>query len=112
MITTKRGLVPAGEPIGLGDLRDFGSVNIDPADPRYRLPLERDLAAIAARGDVEVVLLGSIATGKYVDVLLEALGERLVFPTEFVGRGDMSRGAMLLHAAREGVELDYQQVAR
>lgn len=111
VITTNRGLVPAGEPIGLGDLRDFGSVEIDPADPRYRLPLERDLAAITARRNVEAVLLGSVATGKYVDVLLEALGEGLLFPIEFVGRGDMSRGAMLLAAAREGVELEYQPVA-
>ena len=57
------------------------------------------------------MLLGSIATGKYVDVLLEALGGRLLFPSEFVGRGDMSRGALLLRAAREGQELDCEPVA-
>jgi hypothetical protein len=57
------------------------------------------------------VLLGSIATGKYVDVLLEVIGERLLFPTDFVGRGDMSRGALLLRAARDGKELIYEPVA-
>jgi hypothetical protein len=56
-------------------------------------------------------LLGSVATGKYVDVLLEAMGERLLFPTDFVGRGDMSRGALLLRAARNGQELTYEPVA-
>ena len=58
-----------------------------------------------------MVLLGSIATGKYVDALLDALGPRLLFPTDFVGRGDMSRGGLLLRSAREGRELDYIPVA-
>ncbi|MEO7987563.1 MAG: hypothetical protein ABI766_13615 [Gemmatimonadales bacterium] len=110
VITTNRGLVPVGTTIGLDDLRNFGTVAIEPADPRYRLPLERDLAALSAGNDLEVILLGSVATGKYVDVLLEALGERLRFPVEFTGRGDMSRGAMMLRAVREGVELEYQPV--
>ena len=60
---------------------------------------------------VEVVLLGSVATGKYVDVLLDALGDRLVFPIEFLGRGDMSRGALLFRAVREARELEYAPVA-
>jgi hypothetical protein len=58
-----------------------------------------------------VVLLGSIATGKYVDTLIESLGPRLLFPSDFVGRGDMSRGGLLLRSAREGRELDYIPVA-
>ncbi|HUF36264.1 MAG TPA: hypothetical protein VMN37_09950 [Gemmatimonadales bacterium] len=57
------------------------------------------------------MLLGSVATGKYVDVLLDVVGERLLFPTDFVGRGDMSRGALLLRAARERTELAYEPVA-
>ncbi len=52
-----------------------------------------------------------MATGKYVDILLEIMGERLLFPTEFVGRGDMSRGALLLRAVRDEAELSYQPVA-
>ena len=54
-----------------------------------------------------VVLLGSIATGKYVDVLTRALGERLHFPADFVGRGDMSRGGLMLRSADSGSELEY-----
>jgi hypothetical protein len=67
--------------------------------------LARDLATS------EFILLGSIATGKYVDVLSEAFGERLRFPRDFVGRGDMSRGGLLLQCAREGRELEYVPVA-
>ena len=62
-------------------------------------------------GPPEIVLLGSVATGKYVDVLLDVVGERLLFPTDFVGRGDMSRGGLLLRKAAEGVELEYVNVA-
>lgn len=112
VITTNRGLVSAGQPIDINDLREFGRGEIHSGNPDYRVPLSRDVARLAARDDVDVVLLGSIATGKYVDVLLEALGERLRFPGDFVGRGDMSRGALLLRAVREGLELEYQVVAR
>ena len=55
--------------------------------------------------------MGSIATGKYVDVLERVFGERLLFPAEFVGRGDMSRGGMMLRAARAGEELEYRPIA-
>jgi hypothetical protein len=85
----------------------MGEVPIDLDDERYRVPFERDVRALAA-GAAEVVLLGSIATGKYADVLIEALGDRLLFPRDFVGRGDMSRGGLLLRAVRAGVELDYE----
>ena len=112
VITTNRGLVPAETPIGLDDMREFGAVDIRADDPRYRGPVDRDLARLAGEPGLEIVLLGSVATGKYVDVLLEALGDRLVFPADFLGRGDMSRGALLLRAVREGRELEYARVVR
>ncbi|HEU4681710.1 MAG TPA: hypothetical protein VFS51_08195 [Gemmatimonadales bacterium] len=108
IITTDRGLLPADVMITARDLREFGGVDIQSDQPRFREPLARDVARIRRHGDVELVLLGSIATGKYVDVLAEMIGTRLLFPTEFVGRGDMSRGALLLRAVREGLELSYQ----
>jgi hypothetical protein len=111
VITTNRGLLTADTAIGVRDLREFGTVDIRPNHPRYRSPLQRDLARLGQVPNIEVVLLGSIATGKYVDVLLEVIGERLLFPVEFVGRGDMSRGALLLRAAQEGKELAYEPVA-
>ncbi|HEU5041563.1 MAG TPA: hypothetical protein VFT84_12110, partial [Gemmatimonadales bacterium] len=101
VITTNRGLLDADTPVGIEELRAFGGVDIRPDERRYRTPLERDLEWLAAAPGLELVLLGSVATGKYVDVLLDVVGERLLFPTDFVGRGDMSRGALLLRAARE-----------
>lgn len=111
VITTDRGLLAADAAIGPRDLREFGTVDIRADAPEYRAPLERDLSRIRDIQDLEVVLLGSVATGKYVDVLLGAFGERLLFPSEFVGRGDMSRGALLLRAAEAGRELTYGPVA-
>ena len=111
VITTDRGLLAADAPVGLRELREFGTVDIRPDHPQYREPLARDLARLSQDADADVVLLGSVATGKYVDVLLEFMGERLLFPPEFVGRGDMSRGALLLRAVREGKELAYEPVA-
>ena len=49
----------------------------------------------------------SIATSKYVEPLTDIFGSRLLFPSEFVGRGDMSRGGLMLRCAREGIELAY-----
>jgi hypothetical protein len=111
VITTDRGLLSADVPVGSRELREFGTGDIRANHPGYREPLARDLAQLSRAADADVVLLGSVATSKYVDVLLEFLGERLLFPREFVGRGDMSRGALLLRAARSGEELSYQPVS-
>jgi hypothetical protein len=112
VITPDRGLVAPETPIGIDDLRAFGRVPIDSAELRYARPLERDALALRASlpRDADVVLLGSIATPKYVDPLLAAFGRRLLFPGDFVGRGDMSRGGLLLRAARAGAELAYRPV--
>jgi hypothetical protein len=111
IITTDRGLLRVDCLISPGDLRGFGTVDIRADAPAYRAPLERDLAALERIPGLQVVLLGSVATGKYVDVLLEVMGERLLFPVDFVGRGDMSRGGLLLRAAEQGRELRYEPVA-
>jgi hypothetical protein len=110
VITANRGLVAAETRVGVEDLRAFGSVEIHADDPRYRTPLMRDVSRLAEHRDTELILLGSVATGKYLDVLVEAVGDRLRFPTDFIGRGDMSRGALLLRAARDGRELPYEEV--
>ena len=113
VITPTRGLVPAAAPIGLADLREFAEVDIHENDPRYRAPLERDVKLLVKKlpADSQIVLLGSIATAKYVDVLLEHFGPRLCFPADFVGRGDMSRGGLLLRCAVDRSELNYIPVA-
>ena len=113
VITPTRGLIDVATPIGLDDLREFAEVDIDEEDPRYRLPLEQTAAKLAKqlRADGEVVLLGSIATGKYAGILLQHLGGRLHFPADFVGRGDMSRGGLLLRCAVDRCELNYIPIA-
>jgi hypothetical protein len=112
IITTNRGLLPAHERVSGNDLAAFGDVDIARGDERYLVPLRRDAEDMARTlpATSGVVLLGSIATGKYVDTLLDVFGERLLFPAEFVGRGDMSRGGLLLRHARAGLPLDYVPV--
>ncbi len=113
VITPTRGLIDARTRICLDDLREFAAVDIHERDPRYRLPIERDARHLATRlpAQSDVVLLGSIATGKYVGALLANFGGRLRFPVEFVGRGDMSRGGLMLRCAADGQELSYIPVA-
>jgi hypothetical protein len=113
VITPTRGLVDARSTITLSDLREFAAVEIDENDPRYRKPLEKSVRRLAKQlpADCEIVLLGSIATGKYVDVFLKHFKERLRFPCDFVGRGDMSRGGLMLRCAADRTELRYISVS-
>jgi hypothetical protein len=111
VITSNRGLCTVHERFNQRDLEELGTVDIDARDHRYRKPLTRDARALKRKiGDAEVVLLGSVASTKYIDALEDVFAERLVFPIDFVGRGDMSRGALMLRAARAGVELPYVAV--
>jgi hypothetical protein len=112
VITPGAGLRSADTHVNAEALRLFAQIEINLANPAYRTPLvasaRRVARAIGEAGDV--VLLGSIASPKYVDVLLDIFGPRLLFPPAFVGRGDMSRGGLLLRQARAGVELEYEPV--
>jgi hypothetical protein len=113
VITPNAGLRAADVAVTRHSILAFAGEEIDLANARYRRPLEGGAQALlAAIGpDCDVVLLGSIASGKYVEVLLPIFGERLLFPPAFVGRGDMSRGGLLLRSAASGIELDYVPVA-
>ena len=111
VITPGAGLVDPTQRITPADLDAWARVRVDLADLRYRRPLERDARELARRlPEAEVVLLGSIASDKYVDLLLDIFDGRLLFPVDFVGRGDMSRGGLLLRSARSGAELPYGPV--
>jgi hypothetical protein len=109
VITSNRGLLPLDHRLSLDDLRDFGTVPIEPDEPRYLEPLETCTKELKKRAgaNCEFVLLGSISTKKYADPLLAQFGERLLFPASFVGRGDMSRGGLLLRCVAEARELEY-----
>jgi hypothetical protein len=113
VITPDAGLRPPSDRVTLTSLRASARVDIHAANARYLGPLRESARTVARTlgADAPVTLLGSIASDKYVRALLEVFGERLTFPAAFVGRGDMSRGGLLLRAARSGVELDYLPVA-
>jgi len=113
VITSNRGLISVEEPLSLADLEDFSTVPIEHDEPRYFKPLQTDARALARKAgrDCEVVLLGSIGTKKYAEPLMEFFGERLLFPASFVGRGDMSRGGLLLRCVADERELEYVPVS-
>jgi hypothetical protein len=112
VITPNAGLRSADTSVTLQSFHAFAGTSIDIANPAYRQPLERSARSLldCAGPDCDVVLLGSIASGKYVEVLQPIFGDRLVFPPAFVGRGDMSRGGLMLRCVDAGTELDYAPV--
>lgn len=113
VMTPNAGLRAAETPLTAVSLRAFAATSIDLANPEYRLPMARAASALrdAVGPDCDMVLLGSIASDKYVEVLLPIFGEKLLFPLAFVGRGDMSRGGLMLRCVESGTELDYVSVA-
>jgi hypothetical protein len=106
------GLVPLDAILDRDRLRAIGGVPVEQENEAYRVPLLRDTSSLNANAgpDCRYVLLGSIATKKYTRPLLSVFGERLLFPADFVGRGDMSRGGLMLRCAHAGEELSYVAV--
>jgi hypothetical protein len=111
VITPGHGLLHPDTAIGHEQLRAIAAAPIE--DPAFAQLLRRDAQLLNEQAGPEClhVLLGSIATEKYVAPLIEVFGERLVFPSEFVGRGDMSRGGIMLRAASSGAEMTYIPIA-
>lgn len=109
VITATAGLLSPETVVTIDQLREWSAIDIDAGEPRYRAPLDRHCRLLLERIDdqCEIVLLGSIATPKYVEPLLHIFGDRLVFPAEFVGRGDMSRGGLMLRCVETRKELTY-----
>jgi hypothetical protein len=113
VITPNAGLRSPDTRVTHAAVRAFARGDIDIDNRKYRRPLEAGARTLLAEigPDCDVVLLGSVASPKYVDVLTAIFGERLLFPIAFVGRGDMSRGGLLLRHARASEELVYVPVA-
>src|SRR5437660_1124959 len=74
VITPNRGLLAPSVTMTLDDLARLAKTDIDPSAKEFRKPLQQDANALAqALGPLgQPVLLGSIATPKYVEVLLSA----------------------------------------
>jgi hypothetical protein len=113
VITSTSGLRAADVRVTEHSFRTFQGGAIDISNEEYRLPLERSARTLveAIGPDCDVVLLGSVASGKYVEVLQPIFGDRLLFPIDFVGRGDMSRGGLMLRSVADGLELNYVPIA-
>jgi predicted kinase len=109
VITGGSGLVPPETVVKAEQLAYIGSIPIDASDARYREPLQRGCRTLdqLAGPDCDFVLLGSVATLKYLEPMVEVFGERLLFPEEFIGRGDMSRGGLMLRCVDAGMQLTY-----
>lgn len=109
VITPSAGLRSVDTTLTLESFTRFAQVPIAADNASYREPLVRSARALdrAAGPDCEVVLLGSIASGKYVELLLPIFGDRLLFPPDFIGRGDMSRGGLMLRCVAADLELPY-----
>jgi hypothetical protein len=112
IITSSSGLLHPNYPVTLDWIRITADSSVHPDNPAYRDPLIRDGQILnnTLPPGTRVILLGSIATPKYIEPLLEIFGPRLYFPAEFVGRGDMSRGGLLLRCTREEMQLTYAPV--
>ncbi|HEX4748410.1 MAG TPA: hypothetical protein VH302_02610 [Bryobacteraceae bacterium] len=98
--------------VTIDQLKAISEIPVDEAIAAYREPLleAAKLLDRHAGPDCAHILLGSIASAKYIGPLLDVFGRRLLFPSEFVGRGDMSRGGLMLRCARSGTELTYISV--
>ena len=112
IITPNSGLRTPDTPITQIALEGYAGADVHPDNAAYRRPLEQSARTLDrdVGSDCEVILLGSIASPKYVSILLEIFGGRLRFPVAFVGRGDMSRGGLLLRSAADGTELEYAPI--
>jgi len=113
VITPSRGLMVPSEPLYLETLQEFAEIKIELSEKRFREPLIQSAQRLTVQlpDECEIVLLGSIATGKYLDILAPIFHDRLRFPVEFAGRGDMSRGALLLRCVVEQRELTYASLS-
>jgi hypothetical protein len=112
VITPGAGLHSPSASVTLRTLQAFARVEVDPARSSFRRPLLDACHRVRRRigPACDVVLLGSVASPKYVEVLSTVFGDRLKFPLAFVGRGDMSRGGLLLRCVAARQELEYTPV--
>ena len=109
IITPSRGLLSPSTLIKRDDLLEMTTCQVDAENPLFRIPLQKAARALQDKFGlhINVILLGSIASPKYVEPLQQIFGDRLLFPAEFVGRGDMSRGGLLLRYEQQRSELRY-----
>jgi hypothetical protein len=113
-IITGVGLMLPETLVRFDEFRQLSAISIDARNERYRQPLVADLMRLreTVGVHVDIILLGSIATSKYIDPIESVFGEHVLVPRDFVGCGDMRRGSLLLQCCMQGTELEYVPVGR
>lgn len=111
IITMIDGLVSPDTLISATDLDRYADYQGSAPAPTSRLEATARALRDRVGQDAEVVLLGSVGTGKYTDVLTPIFGRRLLFPRDVLHAGQLARGAIFLQRARERQELEYVPVA-
>jgi hypothetical protein len=111
IITMTDGLVSPDAPISAQDLERYALCRDGAAAAISTLESTALTLSQRIGSDADVVLLGSVGTGKYTDLLAPIFGERLLFPREVLHIGQLARGALFLRRARERDELEYVPVA-
>jgi hypothetical protein len=111
IITMTDGLVSPDALISRDDLERYATC-ADGASAAVAL-LEQTAIELSDRlgADADVVLLGSVSTGKYTDLLGPIFGARLLFPRDVLHIGQLARGALFLQRARDRRELEYMSVS-
>jgi hypothetical protein len=112
VMTAGGGLCTLDERVSLGRLEGWRHTSVSEHNPHFTAPLVRQVCELAHTLEPEArfVLLGSVASRKYVAPLVEALGPRLLFPARLAGLGDMSRGSLLLRCVSANEELEYASI--
>ncbi len=112
VITPTDGLLDPDSVLGVADLERFASAA--EGSTAGRIAFERAVQSLerAMGPSCDVVLLGSVGSRKYSDVLEPVLGDRLLFPRRLYNEGQIQRGALLLEHAERGEELEYAPLAR
>ncbi len=111
VITMTDGLVSPDARISADDLERY-ALCVDGAASAVST-LEQTARMLSQRlgSDADVVLLGSVGTGKYTDLLVPIFGERLLFPRDVLHIGQLARGALFLRRAHDRDELEYMPVS-
>ena len=98
VITPNAGLRAVETAVTVEALRRFATVDIAANDPKYSKPLIASARTLAEGIGPSATSSCSAAWRRRSTSTscVQIFGERLLFPIDFVGRGDMSRGGLLL----------------
>ena len=111
VITITDGLVSPDAPIFAADLERYARCADGTAAAVAKLQATAVALSDRVGASADVVLLGSVSTGKYTDLLAPIFGDRLLFPRDVLHIGQLARGALFLRHARDREELEYMAVS-